>query len=142
MLHSSSSCGTCYEKLFWACHVRVVVSKILCRLSRWEAGNIKKNECGVRTTYHGMFICTRTKCARVRPTSRAYGDADPGLVGSTATCAAAAAAAAVMVREAHCCCGCRTSVQVKLLWLLLRKISSFCWTKQVICRFFVLKLLL
>ena len=77
-----------------------------------------------------MCTCTRTKGARVRPTSRAYGDADPGLVCPTAT---SAAVAAVMVLEAHCCCRCRTSVQVELWWhLLLRNMSCFCWTKHMI----------
>ena len=70
----------------------------------------RKNECRVRATYVYIYVRVQRKGARGRPTSRAYGDADPGLVCPTAT------VAAVMVREAHCCCRYRTSVQVKLSW--------------------------
>ena len=143
MLHSSSSCGACYKKLLLG------MPCSCCRLKNimptFEVGSrkhIKKTSAGyVLRTMLCAYVRLQRKGARVRPTSRAYGDADPCLVCPTAT-AATAAAAVVVVREAHFCCGCRTSVQVKLLWLLLRKISSFCWTKHVICRFFVLKLLL
>ena len=37
----------------------------------------------MRRTYY-VGVCTRTKGARVRPTSRAYGDANPGFESPTA----------------------------------------------------------
>ena len=67
--------------------------------------HIKKTSTRVQRTYY-VGVCTRTKGARVRPTIRAYGDAEPGFVCPTATPAAG------MLREAHCCCRCRTSGEV------------------------------
>ena len=68
----------------------------------FEVGSRQHIKKRVQGTYY-ICGCMRTKGARVRPASRAYGDADPSLVCPTAA-AAAAAAAAVMLREAHCCC--------------------------------------
>ena len=133
MLHSSSSWGTCYEKLLLGMPCSRCLENIMPTFEVGSRKHNKKNEGRVRTTF--VYICTRTKGARVRPTSRAYGDAEPCLVCPTAT------AAAVTARKAHCCCRCRTSVQVKLWWHLLRK-SSFGWTKHVKCRVFVLNLFL
>ena len=84
----------------------------LCRTLSWEPGNTTKPS-------------TCTKGLRVRPTSRAYSDANPGLVRPTAI-------AAVLLLE-ELCCRCRTAVVV----VAQGTRSSLCWTQNIRCRFFV-----
>ena len=68
----------------------------------FEVGSRKHIKKRVQGTYY-VCVCTPTKRARVKPTSRAYSDGDPGVVRPTAT------AAAVLLLE-KLCCRCRTSV--------------------------------
>ena len=82
----------------------------------FEVGS-RKHIPGTRyPTKKRVSLCTCTKGASVRPTSRAYSDADPGLVCPTA--AAAAAAAALLLEKL--CYRCRTTAVVvcyeKLYW--------------------------
>ena len=87
MSNSSRSCGTWYEELYWT-HVRQVKVKI------FRLQNIMPNELGNQET-HNHIAYVYTKGSRARPTSRAYSNADPGLVCPTSASTAAAAAAAV-----------------------------------------------
>ena len=74
-----------------------------------EVGSRKNIQIREQGTYV-VRVCMYAykKGARVRPTSRVYGDADPGLVSPTAAAAAASAAAAAMLREAHTAAWCRS----------------------------------
>ncbi len=120
MSYSSSIGDTCYEKLCWI-HIHEVADFSTSNYAEFRVGTRK----------HATKSSTCTKGSRVRPTSRAYGDADPGLVRPTA----ATAAASVLLLE-KVCCRCRTAVVVVVAPAAR---SSLCWT-HVRCRFFVFKL--
>ena len=120
MSYSSSIGDTCYEKLCWI-HIHEVADFSTSNYAEFRVGTRK----------HATKSSTCTKGSRVRPTSRAYGDADPGLVRPTA----ATAAASVLLLE-KVCCRCRTAVVVVVAPAAR---SSLCWT-HVRCRFSVFKL--
>ena len=110
------------------------VSKILCRFSRWETGNIKK-EYMVRTT-----TCMYVRVQRVQ-----------GLDRQAARTAMLTLASCVLLLPLPLllCCGRRTAAAVDVVHqsltlssgAMLRE-SSFCWTKPLTFRVFVLTFLL
>ena len=74
--------------------------------------------CELASRKHTTQSSTCAKGSRATPTSRAYRDADPGLVCPTAT-----TAAAVLLLE-KLCCRCRTAAAVVVGWHLLREALS------------------
>ena len=81
MSYSRNSGGTCYEKLSQLDTHQVQIFR----------RQIMSNFSSRGTRKHTRKSSTCTKGSRVRPTSRVYSDADPGLVCPTAAAAAAAA---------------------------------------------------